>query len=237
MAGTTWIGRWGVKSSKLIIEAVYAPCIVKEPWGLARPGAAFPERRSPGGMFSSARRALINPASVAGGAGLDEVDGVVHAQAGSPLREALLQLQAADGSGPRPIGSTVITPAFGLVNFDALAHTPTPPWPAAAARDVELFISWSEQLTTCYSSSCLALAELEPRRAIAVATPLLGGGAAGAPTEVAVEVGLHAAIKASTHSWTHPFKLRFVLRDASTLAAFRASAEAKMGPSQSESEL
>ena len=130
------------------------------------------------------------------------VDGLVHAGAGSKLRAALEQAPADDAGVRCKVGAAFATPAFALANFDVVSHSPTPFWPHDGDKKLDPFLAWAEQLASCYTNGAAAIfaaaqhaavvAAANDQRPIAIAAPLLGAGAAGAPFKVAVAVAAQA---------------------------------------------
>ena len=195
------------------------------------------EKSSSGWGGLDAGEGMLYPAQV--------VDGLVHAHAGSKLKQALA-VPTANADGVRcGVGAAFITPAFELVNFDVISHAPTPFWPADASSDFTPFLEWAKQLSACYTSGFAALrtpweGSTDPQP-IALATPLLGAGAAGAPLEAAAQIAAHAAAalqQAHAHAMTtaaksgkpaQPLLLRFVMQGEDDLAKLRIALEETLG--------
>ncbi|KAL1498946.1 hypothetical protein AB1Y20_013467 [Prymnesium parvum] len=131
------------------------------------------------------------------------VDALTHLHAGPQLREALAAVRVAADGRRCPVGAAVLSPPFGLsAAFERIAHTPPPLWRQGPRS--------APSLGACYTSSILALAEGVPlgvahhvgldrasaaRRTAehwAIATPLVGAGAAGAPVAIAAGAAVEA---------------------------------------------
>lgn len=190
-----------------------------------------------GGMDAGAN--MLYPAQV--------VDGLTHLHAGPKLRDALAALPA-DATGQRcAVGAAVLSAPFGLhERFDAIAHTPTPFWPDVTHGEAAK--AWRQSLRACYRSSVFAIAEQAPHGRVVwsdeaprgekaasgssglddpckwthVACPLLGAGAAGAPTAVAAEVAMRTlaelAAEARSRRW-QPLSVHLVLADEDAMRA------------------
>jgi len=171
------------------------------------------------------------------------VDGLTHMHAGSELRAALAAQPSASADGKRcHIGGAVLSRPFRLAHtFDIIAHTPTPFWPSGS---VEGSREWQRRLNLCYVASILALVERAPLgqvwhaettdatrwcdegganvgapRQLAVASPLLGAGAAGAPIGAAAEVAVGAIAQLSECDLGRPLHVRLALSDQAALEA------------------
>lgn len=120
---------------------------------------------------------MLFPASV--------VDGLVHRLGGWTL-QAELQMKRLRRKQPCPVGSALMTSAGkGELNnhYDWIIHT-TPPFYEHDEKPLNL-------LHQCYDTALqLAFSQEELR----VAIPLLGAGARGFPTQVAVDVASKAAV-------------------------------------------
>ena len=147
------------------------------------------------------------------------VDGVVHLQGGEELKAALIA--AAPSIGVRTngdllrcqIGDAVLTAhadgrtqrADSAMPFDAIVHTVAPFYPKGAERnDPDALAKWRSSLLRCYESSfaaAIGFAQDAARRdnqsvaRLAIATPVLGSGARGAPLECASRVLAQAAVQ------------------------------------------
>ena len=147
------------------------------------------------------------------------VDGLTHMHAGTELRAALAAMPT-DADGERcAIGAAVLSEPFGLrERFDLLIHTPPPFWPDSASD------GWRQQLASCYTSSILALVEgARGDGPVAVASPLVGAGAAGAPAHAAAEVAADALASLGERELGRPVTVRLVLAEAA--AARREAVE------------
>jgi len=130
------------------------------------------------------------------------VDGLVHASAGPKLKAALAKAPEDDAGVRCKVGAAFATPAFALANFDVVSHSPTPFWPSDGDKELDPFLAWAEQLASCYTNGAAAVVAAaqqaavvgaaDAQRPIAIAAPLLGAGAAGAPFRVAVAVAVQA---------------------------------------------
>ena len=119
-----------------------------------------------------------------------------------------------------PVGSAVVTSTAGcgrLANtgYDAIAHTPPPIYPKEKhfldqlnlqeARD-----QWDRSLSSCYANSIAALLDWNEAKnlkfesctnvatTLSIATPILGSGARGAPTEEAMRAMMKGLNDAAT---------------------------------------
>lgn len=133
------------------------------------------------------------------------VDGLVHQHGGSALRDALRS--AAPILEERPngdhlrcrIGDAVLTAAPQTLPFDVIAHTPPPFYHLQenkhAAAKLCVANRWESQLVSCYVSGVRVAAEAAEqagKSTLALATPLLGAGARGAPTQQAARLLVRA---------------------------------------------
>ena len=175
------------------------------------------------------------------------VDGLVHLQGGAPLREALIAAapvleERKHGEHLRcQVGQAVLTsgPAGACSSgpsglpFDAIVHTVPPFWPRGAdQRDPEARSEWERALLGCYAESFrAALSFYSSHRktvgdssnsaatGLAIATPVLGTGARGAPFAPAAQVLAAAAVEhfSAENSATDvaATTLRVVVHDAS----------------------
>ena len=162
------------------------------------------------------------------------VDGLVHTYAGASLRTALAALPVRSDGKRCELGEAVISPSFGLhEQFDVIAHTPTPFWPANDGDDG--IDEWREQLHSCYVAAITALvkpnvlAEAEPHgdTALAVASPLLGVGAAGAPVGLGAEVAVDARASLSARGLARPIDVWLVLNEHSAVEAVETALTAE----------
>lgn len=190
-------------------------------------------------------------ASSAGWGGLDAgpnmlypaqvVDGLTHMHAGPELRAALAALPT-DAAGTRcEIGAAVLSAPFRLGDrFDVIAHTPTPFWPASS-DDSSVVDEWRRALRTCYLSGFSALIHEAPLGRVwcdesaavadarsaespfAVASPLLGAGAAGAPVHAAAEVAVEALASLSARGIGHSMLVRLVVADVAARHAVESA--------------
>lgn len=162
------------------------------------------------------------------------VDGLTHLHAGPTLRIALAATQFNSLGQRCAIGCAVVSPAFGLKQFDIISHTATPFW--RSATDLTGQTQWRQQLISCYLSAVLAVVNgatpgveyaglqdcqtptLKPSHRnhtlIYIATPLLGSGACGAPVADAVKI----AAEAVSHLRACDLHTRLVLRFVSNNA-------------------
>jgi O-acetyl-ADP-ribose deacetylase (regulator of RNase III) len=133
------------------------------------------------------------------------VDGLVHAEGGAKLRAALVQHPVLErrSSGEHVrchVGGAVLTAgAFNELPFDAIVHTVPPFWPCdAVGEDLSEYAQWSTELHSCYRASFRAAVEFatggdRAAAGLAIAMPVLGSGARGAPMAPAVRVLAEAA--------------------------------------------
>lgn len=131
------------------------------------------------------------------------VDGLVHQKGSSKLKAALAAqpiLERRD-SGEHircRVGEAKLTAGeFNGLDFDAIVHTVPPFWPRgdSAARE-----TWAAELHSCYKESFEAAIEFaagcDRSGDLAIAVPLLGSGARGAPITPAARVLAEAAAQA-----------------------------------------
>lgn len=168
---------------------------------------------------------------------LQVVDGLTHMHAGLQLRKELSSVPFHAGGAKCNIGAVVLSEAHGLAsNFDVIAHSPTPFWPSSqSSKGSTMMEAWRRNLGSCYSSAILALAQCVPLKqmyqvdldsvdnmlspaprpdvVLALATPLLGAGAAGAPPSSAAAVAIEALARISTCNLGGHVTVRFVLND------------------------
>ena len=175
------------------------------------------------------------------------VDGLVHLQGGEELRTALRcaapVLETRD-SGEHlrcRVGEAVLTSGVdgtgssgpsGLP-FDAIVHTVPPFWPRGTdASDPTARMEWSKALLSCYRSSFRLAAEFASdvdrsgtAAGLAIATPVLGSGARGAPFAHAARVLAEAAAQALVDM---PTSLRVVVHSSSLGRSDVAVVEAEL---------
>lgn len=133
------------------------------------------------------------------------VDGLVHAEGQGKLRAALATLpvleERANGEHVRcRVGEAVVTPGtFHELPFDAIVHTVPPFWPSPADGEQARAV-WAAELLRCYEASFRAAFEFAAScdrsasaAGLAVATPVLGSGARGAPMAPAARILAQAA--------------------------------------------
>ena len=170
------------------------------------------------------------------------VDGLVHMHAGGNLRKALEAVPVDEWSGVRvQPGGAYVTPAFELMNFDLIAHTPTPFWPEDAKTELESFLKWGNNITSCFVNGVNALhvpmSESKEPQPLAIALPLLGAGAAGAPAEACAEMAAQAtsilAQELQHEGRGGPLLLRFVLPGEAELALVSRAFEEKFAATAS----
>ena len=145
------------------------------------------------------------------------VDGLVHLQGGDELRAALRRaapvLEAHD-SGDHlrcRVGEAVLTSGVdgtgskgpsGLP-FDAIVHTVPPFWPRGDdLKEPAARAQWADALRSCYTNSfrlavefAAGLGRSGAAAGVAIATPVLGAGARGAPFAQAARVLADAAVQ------------------------------------------
>lgn len=170
-------------------------------------GGPVPPPASPGlALMDAANHDLLYPAQA--------VDGLVHLQGGAALREALIQ--AAPVIEERPngehmrcrVGEAVLTSGVNGVGsdgesglpYDAIVHTVPPFWPRGdEARDPVARVKWAGAILSCYDAAFAAAiafaAETRPDAGLAIATPVLGTGARGAPFAPAARALADAAVR------------------------------------------
>jgi O-acetyl-ADP-ribose deacetylase (regulator of RNase III) len=175
------------------------------------------------------------------------VDGLVHLHAGGSLARALASVPIdSDGVRVKP-GGAYVTSAFELLNFDLVSHTPTPLWPEDAPTEVESFLKWANDLSSCIVNGVNALrvpmSESADPQPMSIALPLLGAGAAGAPVNAVAQLLVHgASILSQEHAQLEraherdasrplpqPLLLRFVVPDGADLGTLCGAVEEKFG--------
>lgn len=138
------------------------------------------------------------------------VDGLVHAEGGSKLRAALQQQPILEkrSSGEHVrcrVGEAVLTAgAFNSLPFDAVVHTVPPFWPREAnGESATAHAEWAAKLQSCYRASFRAAFDFaatcqlsDSSAGLAIAMPVLGSGARGAPMAPAARVLAAAAAEA-----------------------------------------
>lgn len=176
------------------------------------------------------------------------VDGLVHAEGLGKLKAALAAhpiLERRDETGEHircHVGDAVLTAGrFNALPFDAIVHTVPPFWPRrAAGTQSEATAQWAADLRSCYDASFRLAIEFaascdrsSSAEGLAIATPILGSGARGAPFAPAVRVLAEAAAQAfsetrdTTAQRAGSLSLRVVL-DPGSLGSQQAVAEAAM---------
>ena len=155
------------------------------------------------------------------------VDGLVHAYGGAALKAELAAMpileERADGEHLRcRVGEAVLTTSSdGKLPFDAVVHTVPPFWPKSTC--LQAHGDWLEAMHSCYSASFKAAIEFAAQHSdragsmgLAIATPVLGAGARGAPFESAARVLADAAVEQfGAVELPHETTLRVVLHPAS----------------------
>ena len=139
------------------------------------------------------------------------VDGLVHLEGGSELRAALAAAAPVLETLPNGehvrcrVGGAVLTSVDGRdgdgrgysgLPFDAIVHTVPPFWPKPGADSAAAQAEWASMLRRCYESSFATAAGYarEAERSsgapvsLAIATPVLGSGARGAPFAPAARI-------------------------------------------------
>lgn len=156
--------------------------------------------------------AIVNAAnsSLLGGGG---VDGAIHRAAGPGLLAACRDAKRALPGGLLATGGAVMTPGFNL-RAGHVIHCVGPIYVEAGAEAPRL-------LASCYREA-VRLARAEHLRSIAF--PSISTGVYGYPVHEAAPVALNAVINAVAGSEIR--LARFVLFDASTLAAYEAALSA-----------
>jgi len=148
------------------------------------------------------------------------IDGLVTEFGGEALKLALESLPA-DQQGHRcSVGRAVATPALGELHelYSSLIHT-VPPLYRTLAPDV-----WEAQLRSTYQ----AVYDTAHRLGLlAIAVPLIGAGARGAPKVDAIRVAAEAAVTWSVDGATDGAvpTARFGVQDSSTAHALVAALE------------
>ena len=142
------------------------------------------------------------------------VDGLVHMQGGPMLRAALVAAAPVletrqNGEHLRcRVGDAVLTSGIdgtgssghsGLP-FDAIVHTVPPFWPRGVPEDdFNAQEEWATALRSCYDTSfrralAFVASRSVPAAGLAIATPVLGSGARGAPFAPAARILAEAAV-------------------------------------------
>ena len=165
------------------------------------------------------------------------VDGLVHLQGGAAMRAALFAaapiLETREGGDHlrcRPGEAVLTTGEDGTASdghsglpFDAIVHTVPPFWP----RDPSARDEWASTLFSCYTASFQAAKEfasqMDPdmEMPLAIACPVLGTGARGAPFAPATSVLARAAAQ-HLQGTSHETSLRVVVNSASRLSEIHA---------------
>ena len=128
------------------------------------------------------------------------VDGLVHAEGTAKLRAALAKQPILErretGEHVRcRVGEAVLTAgAFNALPFDAIVHTVPPFW-SQDGDGKDSVAEWETALRNCYRSSFRAAIDFarscdasKSAVGLAIATPVLGSGARGAPMAPAARV-------------------------------------------------
>jgi O-acetyl-ADP-ribose deacetylase (regulator of RNase III) len=170
-----------------------------------RIGAATLELRT-GDITRDTSDAIVNAAnsSLLGGGG---VDGAIHRAGGPAILAECREIRARRGS--LPTGQAVITTA-GRLEARRVIHTVGPVWRGGTAGEAAL-------LASCYRES-LALAR--EHRLRTVAFPSISTGAFGYPLSLAAPVALQSVIDEVTGHPGALDRIRFVLFDDLTYAAY-----------------
>ncbi len=155
--------------------------------------------------------AIVNAAnsSLLGGGG---VDGAIHRAGGPQILAECRAIRARQGECPT--GEAVIT-SGGRLAARYVIHTVGPVWRGGAHGEPAL-------LASCYRNS-LALAARNGVRTIAF--PSISTGVYGYPADKAAPVALGAVAAFLEHEESAPERVRFVLFDDGTFAAYRAALE------------
>eukprot|EP00401_Gymnodinium_catenatum_P033272 CAMPEP_0117516330 /NCGR_PEP_ID=MMETSP0784-20121206/31039_1 /TAXON_ID=39447 /ORGANISM="" /LENGTH=248 /DNA_ID=CAMNT_0005312173 /DNA_START=95 /DNA_END=838 /DNA_ORIENTATION=- len=116
------------------------------------------------------------------------VDGRVHALGGDGLRQACQAFPELEPGVRCRVGGAVVTPAVGELQrfYSQIIHTVPPMYGTP---------NWSSALASCYSAA-LAAAWAHGSPLQAIASPLLGAGARGAPVAEAARVAARALVAA-----------------------------------------
>jgi len=143
-------------------------------------------------------------AQLAGGGG---VDGVVHRAAGPELLRSIRRF------GGCPVGSAVVTPAFGLASRGVrfVIHAVGPIWRGGSEGEAELLASaYAQSVRLARAHGCASMA-----------FPAISTGAYGFPIEKAAPVALRAIRHALEDG---DLDVRVVLLDRGALSVFRRAA-------------
>ena len=169
-----------------------------------------------GDITESDTTAIANAANsmLMGGGG---VDGAIHRAAGPGLARALLDLKRDLPGGVLETGGAVITPGFAL-RSKWVIHCVGPIYDREGEEAAKL-------LGRCYAKAI----ELCRRRELeSIAFPSISTGVYGYPSELAAPVALEA-VRRALGAGPLPKRVRFVLFDEPTLAAYRTGAERLFG--------
>ena len=165
-----------------------------------------------GDIVSSDTVAIANAANamLMGGGG---VDGAIHRAAGPGLAHALIELKRDLPGGVLETGGAVITPGFDLA-AKWVIHCVGPIYEREGDSAPKL-------LARCYAKAL----ELCRRRELeSIAFPSISTGVYGYPVALAAPVALEA-VRRGIGEGPFPRKIRFVLFDDATLAAYRTAAD------------
>lgn len=169
-----------------------------------------------GDITGSDTTAIANAANsmLMGGGG---VDGAIHRAAGPELARALLEIKRDLPGGVLETGGVVITPGFQL-GAQWVIHCVGPIYEREGDQAAKL-------LARCYARAI----ELCRRRELeSIAFPSISTGVYGYPTDLAAPVALEA-VRRALAGGELPQRVRFVLFDEPTLAAYRTAADRLFG--------
>ena len=140
------------------------------------------------------------------------VDGLVTEFGGRELRAALEALPVADDGRRCAVGRAVATPTFSELRevYPYLIHAPTPPYRTLPHDE------WATLLAASYHAALSTAHEMGLR---AVAVPLLGAGAKGAPAPEAMRIAASAAVTWRATNGKDPPRLRLRFGLTSSTAA------------------
>ncbi|MGA7104483.1 MAG: O-acetyl-ADP-ribose deacetylase [Candidatus Deferrimicrobiaceae bacterium] len=162
-----------------------------------------------GDITKESTDAVVNAAnrSLLGGGG---VDGAIHRAGGPAILEACKAIRARQGGCS--LGEAVVTTG-GRLPAKYVIHTVGPVWRGGNQGEPEI-------LASCYRNSLRIAGEMGLR---SVAFPSISTGAYGYPVGEASFVALSTVSAFLSKEERAPALVRFVLFDAGTLQAYRAS--------------